>query len=151
MRIMLRLILLLSCPSTLTAQSLPEWYRVYTFDESIIEMNTSLVTSIARDVSRVRFRWKFKLAQSLQGVSESKYQNRLEVMEFNCSQNEYRPYHVTFFDAAEHIVHIQDSPGNWRRVLAGSMMEKLFIPACKLITKKNRPSDTAIDEMSIEK
>lgn len=34
---------------TLRAQPAPEWHRVYTFDDSTIEMNTLLVTSISKD------------------------------------------------------------------------------------------------------
>ena len=74
-------------PITVSAQSLPEWYRVYTFDESTIEMNTSLVTSLSKDVSRVRFRWTFNEPQSLDATPEIKYLSQLEVMEFNCKQN----------------------------------------------------------------
>lgn len=151
MRIVLLLILLISCPSTFTAQSLPEWYRVYTFDESIIEMSTSLVTLISKDVSRVRFRWVFDQPQSLHGVTESKYNTLLEVMELNCSQNQYRPYHLTFFDSTKHIVHIQDSPGEWGSVIAGSMMEKLLIAACKLIKKQNPSPGPTVDQVKIEK
>lgn len=44
MRFMSRPFLILLSSTFLTAQQLPEWYPVYTFDESIVEMNTSLVT-----------------------------------------------------------------------------------------------------------
>jgi len=148
MRILLLLSLVsLSIPS-LTAQELAEWDRVYTFDESIIEMNTSLVTFISKDISRVRFRWTFNQPQLLNNRSESKYQSRLEVTEFNCSLNRYRPYHLTFYDAAGNIVHIQDVPGEWRPVTPGSMMEKLFIPACELVKKKTQP--VLVDSNKIE-
>jgi len=124
----------------LNAQSLPEWYRVYTFDESTIEMNTSLVTSISKDVSRVRFRWTFNEPQSLGGAPEIRYRSQLEVMEFNCTLKSFRPYHYTFFDSAGKIVRINDSPGEWRRVRVGSMTEKLFVPGCDLIEKKIHPA-----------
>src|SRR6185503_13534511 len=126
MRVMLFVIVLTLHTIALNAQSLPEWYRVYTFDESTIEMNTSLVTSISKDVSRVRFRWTFNEPQSLDGTPEIKYQSQLQVMEFNCKLNSYRPYHLTFLDSAGDIVRINDSPSEWRRVPHGSMTEKLF-------------------------
>lgn len=120
----------------LNAQSVPEWDRVYTFDESTIEMNTSLVTLISKDVSRVRFRWNFTQPQSLGKLS---YQSQLEVFEFNCKQNTYRPYHLTYLDATGNIVSINDSPGDWHSVPLGSMTEKLFTSGCDLIKKKTSP------------
>ena len=53
--------------TNLTAQTLPEWYRVYTFDDSIIEMNTSQVTFIDKDIGRVRLRWVFDQPEPLGG------------------------------------------------------------------------------------
>ncbi len=123
-------------PLTLTAQSLPEWQRVYTFDESIIELNTSLVTLISKDVTRVRFRWTFNQPQLLSGFRIEQYQTQLEVMEFNCSRSRYRPYHTTLYDSAGNIVRISDSPGEWRTIDSGSMIEKLFVPGCNLIRAK---------------
>jgi len=136
MRVGLFVILFCLCPLTLTAQSLPEWQRVYTFDESTIEMNTSLVTFISRDVTRVRFRWTFNRPQLLRGFRIEQYQSQLEVMEFNCSRSQYRPYHTTFYDSAGDIVRINDSPGKWRPIDSGSMIEKLFVPGCELIRSK---------------
>src|ERR1700687_524966 len=84
----------------LRAQQLPQWYRVYTFDESIIEMNTSQVTFGGKDIGRVRFRWTFDQSEALSGEPQTKYKSRLEVMEFNCSKQRYRLYEVTLFDGA---------------------------------------------------
>ena len=150
MRVALFVVVLWLYPLTLTAQSLPEWYRVYTFDESTIEMNTSLVTLISKDVSRVRFRWTFDQPQLLDGLSKEKYQSLLEVMEFNCSLKQYRPYHFTFYDSAGNIVRIDDSPGKWRTVTA-SMIEKLFVPGCELIRKKTEVKPRLVEEVQLEK
>jgi hypothetical protein len=59
MRVPLFVVALCLYSPILTAQTPPEWYRVYTFDESTVEMNTAVVTLISKDVSRVRFRWRF--------------------------------------------------------------------------------------------
>jgi VWFA-related protein len=150
MRLVLLLFLILSSSFSLAAQQLPEWYRVYTFDNSVIEMNTSLVTLISNDVARVRFRWTFDQPEVLSGAPELTYTSRLEVMELNCSLQQYRPYHFTFFDAAGHIVRIQDSPGEWRRVAYGSMMQKLFGPACELVKKRTRPEVVSSDKIRLQ-
>lgn len=114
-------------------------------------MNTSLVTLVSQDVSRVRFRWTLDQPELLPGVAESKYKSRLEVMEFNCSLNQYRPYHLTFYNEHGDIVRIEDSPGEWRAVTLGSMMEKLFLPGCELIKKKTQPAATGADKALTEK
>ena len=135
MRLLLIVIVLAFSPMALNAQRPSEWWRVYTFDESTIEMNTLIVTPISPNVTRVRFQWMFREPQSLGGVPEVKYQKELEVIEFDCSAKRYRPYHTTYFDATGTIVHINDAPGEWRNV-KGGMIEKLFVPGCELIEKK---------------
>ena len=134
----------------LTAQQLPEWYRVYTFDDSFIDMNTSLVTTISEDVTRVRFRWTFNQPQALAGVPTLTYKSQLEVMELNCSLQRYRSYHLTFYNAMGNIVRIQDSPGEWRAVSSGMMAEKLFRPACELIKKRTRPEPVSGDTIRLQ-
>jgi len=153
MRTVLLAFLFLFSSTSLTAQQLPEWYRVYTFDESIIEMNTSLVTFISKDITRVRFRWTFDQPVSLSGEAQLKYKRRLEVMELNCSEHRYRPYHLTFFDAAGNIVRVEEMnpPREWRTLTSGSMMEKLFAPACELIKQRTHPPIASSDAIELEK
>jgi surface-adhesin protein E len=150
MKTALLLILFAFSAIALRAQSLPEWYRVYTFDESYIEMNTSVVTTISKDVSRVRFRWTFDQPQLLDTAPETKYQSRLEVMEFNCTQKEYRQFHFTFLDAAGNIAAIRDAPGEWHKV-TGGMIEKLFVPGCDLIRTKARADANPDGEAQLQK
>lgn len=151
MRVALFIFILGLYPLTLTAQSLPEWQRVYTFDESTIEINTSLVTVISKDVSRVRFRWTFQQPQLLDGLPKEQYQSQLEVLEFNCSQKQYRPYHFTFYDSAGNILRTDDSPGKWRRVPLGSMIEKLFVPGCELVKSKTELKSKSDEKAQLEK
>jgi hypothetical protein len=134
--IFLTLVLLLSSTS-LFSQQLPAWERVYTFDDSIVEMNTSLVTSISKDIVRVRFRWTFDLPETLSGDPKVSYKSRLEVFEFNCSEARYRPYHLTFLDATGEILRVEEMnpPGEWRSA-AGDMMARLLQPACELVRRK---------------
>jgi hypothetical protein len=153
MRSVLLAFLFLVSSTSLTAQQLPEWYRVYTFDESIIEMNTSLVTFISKDITRVRFRWTFDQPAALSGEPQLKYKRRLEVMELNCSEHRYRPYHLTFFDAVGNILRVEEMnpPGEWRTLTSGSMMEKLFGPACELIKQRTQPPVVSTDAIELEK
>jgi len=98
--------------STCLRAQLPEWYRVYTFDDSVIEMNTAQVTFGGKDIGRVRLRWTFDQPEALSGEPQLKYKSRLEVMEFNCSQRRYRLYDLTFYDAAGKVIRSQEmNPG----------------------------------------
>jgi hypothetical protein len=114
-------------------------------------MNTSLVTFISKDITRVRFRWTLNQPEALSGELKSKYKSRLEVMELNCSLRRYRAYHFTSFDAAGNIIHIQNSPGEWGTVKSGSMMEKLFEPACELIKKRTSAEVVSGDTIRLQK
>jgi len=140
----------------LAAQS-AEWYRVYTFDESIIEMNTSQVTFGGKDIGRVRFRWTFDQPEALSGEPQLKYKSRLEVMEFNCSLRRYRLYNLTFSDAAGKVIRREEMnpPVEWRTVAFGGVMEKLFAPACELIEKTAHPPVVSpvasLDAIELEK
>src|SRR5678816_101973 len=134
MRLVVLPVLLLFSSLSLNSQQLAEWYRVYTFDDSVIEMNTSLVTLISEDVARVRFRWTFDQPEALSEEPKSKYKSRLEVMEVNCSLHQYRPYHFTYYDTTGNMIRIHDLPGEWSAIASGSMMEKLFVPACKSVS-----------------
>jgi hypothetical protein len=140
MRLTFLLFVILLSSTCVTAQ-LPEWYRVYTFDESIIEMNTSQVTFGGKDIARVRLRWTFDQPEALSGEPHLKYKSRLEVMEFNCTERRYRLYDVSFYDAAGKVVRSEEMnpPDEWRTVGSGMVMESLFTPACKLIEKVVHP------------
>ncbi|HYE66018.1 MAG TPA: hypothetical protein VD966_10565 [Pyrinomonadaceae bacterium] len=114
MKIIAFILMFFFSSTSLMAQQLPEWYRVYTFDDSIIEMNTSQVTlggnSINRlspSIGRVRFRWTFDKSQLLSGEPQVKYKSKLEVFEFNCSDKRYRPYEVTLFGATGKGIHVE--------------------------------------------
>src|SRR3954464_546263 len=87
MKVLFLLSVFLLCSTSLMAQQLPEWYRVYTLEESKIDMNTSLVTYGGKDIARVRFRWTFDKPEALSGEPRLKYKSVLEVIEFKCSDN----------------------------------------------------------------
>ena len=144
-------ILLIVVPPSLMAQSLPEWYRVYTFDESSIDVNTSLMTFISDDIVRVRFRWTFDQPELLPGEPKMRYKSRLEVIELNCKLQRYRPYHTTFFDVTGNVVRLEDSPGRWRSTASGVVIQKLITPACELLKKKTTVPNEASSSIELER
>ena len=135
-------------PIALKAQTPPEWQRVYTFDDSFIEMNTFWMLNDNDGVFRVRFRWSFARPQTVRGHPALTYKSRLEVFQFNCSERRSRLYETSVVNAKGESVTLvgRDVAGDWRPVLSGSMTEKLFVPACRLIESKLRPPDVPSDE-----
>jgi hypothetical protein len=143
MKVTLLLFTFLFCSTTLSAQQLPEWYRVYTFDESIIEMNTSNVI-VGGDIGRVTFRWTFDQPEALRGHPELKCKTRLETIEFKCTDRRYRYYEVTMLDSNGKTIHSESmtSPYEWHKIEWGSVMATISGPACQLIRKKIDPEET---------
>jgi len=147
--------LLLISWSLVRAQSPPEWLRVYTFDESTIEMNTSHVV-LGGDIGRVTFRWIFDQPEPVPGKAGSKYKTRLETVEFRCSDHLYRYYEVTLLDSNGQTVgsDVMRSPYAWRPIERGSVLATMSIPACELIARKFDPETAkrvAEDRIDAEK
>lgn len=153
---MKRLLVVLSvllAPSLLKAQQTPEWYRVYTFEDSVIEMNTIQVRFSGKSRGLARFRWSFDKAEALSGEPQTKYKSRVEVIEFDCSNGRFRPREVTFFDTVGKVVRFEerDAFSPWSHVASGSMTEKLYAPACKLIElRRYIPPPPSSEEIEIE-
>jgi len=140
--------LLSSTPSFAQRQS-SEWQRVYTFEDSIIEMNTADVI-IGGNIARVRFRWTFDQPQAMDGQSQLKYNSRLEVIEFNCTDKLFRPYETTLLDFTGKAVRREDSvQAKWRPT--GNMMDRLMDSACELMKSKLEPKVVSQNEIELQK
>lgn len=149
--ILLAFAFLLSSTSLFAQQQSSEWERVYTFDESIIEMNTANVI-IGGDIARVTFRWTFDQPELLSRQSQLKYKSRIEVIEFNCTDKRYRPYETTLLDPAGNAVrHEEMNPLAEWRATSGIMMNKLMASGCELMKRKINPHVASLDEIELEK
>ncbi|HKQ52804.1 MAG TPA: surface-adhesin E family protein [Pyrinomonadaceae bacterium] len=135
--------------STLSAQQpQSEWQRVYTFDESVIDVKTTEVITIFGERGRVTFRWSFDKPEPLVAGARLKYSSRLEVIEFDCRDERYRPYQLTFFDAAGRVLASEEArPGEpWSEVSRASMTGRLYTAACQLITPHRQVFKPVSDE-----
>jgi len=153
MKVLILTSLFLLVSTSLFAQETLVWERVYTFDDSIIEMNTGLVTYGGKNIARVRFRWTFDQLENLNGNARPKFRSQLEVVEFNCTDKRYRPYEITYFDAAGQSLRKVETnpPVEWRPLRYGGMMEKLFAAGCELIERKTRPPADSSQAIEFEK
>jgi hypothetical protein len=145
--------LLVIAPLLIGAQEEKErWQRIYTSEHSIIEMNVSKVTFGAAPVARVRFRTILSRPQTLTAKTSIQYKTRLETIEFKCkiygagsghypaNATRYRLYEASLLDTKGRVIKsFEWEPSeDWKEVRFGSMMEKLSLPACKLIDGKRR-------------
>jgi hypothetical protein len=146
MKVVILTSLFLLVSISLFAQETSVWERVYTFDDSMIEMNTGLLTYGGKNIARVRFRWTFDQLENLNVDARLKYKSQLEVIEFNCTDKRYRPYEITYFDGQGNSLRKDEMnpPVEWRTVGYSSMGDKLFAAGCELIERKTRPpADTS--------
>ena len=104
MRIVPILFALLLFSAILVAQQRPIWERVYTFDESFIDMNTREIVRIGPSAGRVKFRWTFSEPETYDRDQRIKYKTRLEVIDFDCRENKFRPYDIAFLDTRGKVV-----------------------------------------------
>ena len=150
MRVVSYAVLLLA-PVLIGAQQEKEkWQRVYTGEDSIIEIDISKVTFVEYNVSRrvtfgynigrVGFRTTLSKPEGMKEKPTVKYKRRLETIEFNCLANRYRLCQATLLDEKGNVVKVYErNPSeDWKEVRFGSMMEKLAYQACKLIDEKRR-------------
>ncbi|HVS80372.1 MAG TPA: surface-adhesin E family protein [Pyrinomonadaceae bacterium] len=129
-----------------------KWQRVYTGEDSIIEINLSRVTFVEYNVSRkvtfgysigrVGFRTILSKPEALKEKPAVKYKSRLETIEFNCAANttRYRLYEATLLDEKGKVIKTLgwDPSAEWKEIKHGGMMDKLSGAACTLIDEKRR-------------
>ena len=151
MRVLTSALLLPALALLVPQQASEKWQRVYTGDDSIIEMEASRVifaqyavskkiTFASTDVGRISFRTTLAKAVPVTKESETTYKTRVETIEFNCEAKSYRLFETNLFDAHGTPVkkYEQNPDEEWHDIKFGSMMAKLSDPACKLIDEKRK-------------
>jgi hypothetical protein len=128
-------LLLCSFPISTCAQGeKEEWRRVYTGEDSVIDVSVAGLTLDTGHVLRVRFRTVLSKAESLKGLSETRYKSRLETVEFKLLSSQYRYRETSLLDSAGKTVwSAEANPSQeWRALKKGGMMERLFDAARQL-------------------
>ena len=127
-------LVLFLCSLPLAGQQLPIWSRVYTFDESFIEVNTRQIVVSDQGIGHATFRWTFDQPEPYARNQRIKYKTRLEVIEFDCGEKKIRPYDVTYLVvdgkavAYEGMLWLRD----WNSIDSPVMLT-LYQQACMLI------------------
>ena len=117
------------------AQPKSKWVRVYTFDDSIIEMEEIKLSF--GNFGRVRFRTIFDKSRPLPGKPGVKFKTIVEDLEIQCKEQEYRLSSSVYLDAKGAPVHVYkaEGDGEWQE-LRSLMMQRLLDSACRMIEKK---------------
>jgi hypothetical protein len=142
MRTILAALAVFLAPIALNAQEKREWYRVYTFEESVIDMNTQLVSFSGKTSGRVRFRWNFEKPHDWAAVPGLEYRSRLEVIEFDCKNKRYRYSSIVLLDASGNVLLSEEIDWfvPWTLLTDESFNKRLYEPACRLLELRRNPS-----------
>ena len=128
---------LLQCtfPISFSAQGEKEaWRRVYTGEDSVIDINVASLAFETEHILRVGFRTVLSKTESPRGRPDIKYKSRLETVEFKLPSSQYRYLETTLLDSAGKTVW-SDEPNptqDWRALKEGGMMKRLFDAARQL-------------------
>ena len=116
-------------PGLLRAQQTKDkWYRVYTGEGSVIEINAFSLRFQPDHVLRVQFRTIFSNPETLGGTEGEKYKTRLEAIEFKLDEGQYRISDTTLLDpkGKELQWYTTDQMREWRALKPGGITERLF-------------------------
>ena len=126
---------LLCGPALLRAQQTKDkWQRVYTGEESVIEINTSSLRFQSDYILRVQFRTVMSHPVTLAGTSGAKYKTRLETIDFKLNESRYRLFETSLLDSAgkELQSYATSEMRDWRVLKPGGVTERLFYAASAL-------------------
>ena len=126
---------LLCGPVPLRAQQTKDkWQRVYTGDESVIEINVSSLRFQPDYILRVQFRTVMSHPETVAGSSGAKYKTRLETIDFKLDESRYSVFETSLLDSGgkELQSYATSEMRDWRAFKAGGITERLFYAACSL-------------------
>ena len=114
--------------SSVSAQTRKDkWLRVYTGEDSIIEVNSESLTFSDNRSVRVLFRTILTEPEGLLGKQKTKYKSRLEATEFKLNERSYRLTSTTLLDTAGNVVLTHEAEKEtWLVMKADGMMRRLF-------------------------
>jgi hypothetical protein len=129
-------LLLLFSLSAMAQQRHSNWQRVYTFEDSAIEMNTRRFVITPDGIGLVTFRWSFDQPQAYSFNPQIKYKTRVERIAFKCSENKFRTYDIEFLNNAGRVVRNESNSWSeeWRGINSSVVMSTLGESACALIS-----------------
>lgn len=110
------------------------WQRIYTGEDSVIDVSVSSLRFDAGHILRAKFRTLLSKAEGLKEKPGAKYQSRLETIEFNLAAHRYRFSEITLLDSTGDTVQSYEAKASedWKVLKAGGMMRRLLDAARQL-------------------
>jgi hypothetical protein len=120
------------------AQEKDKWKRVYTYDDSVVELNKTKLEQVDERAARADFRTVYSDQQPLRGKPGVKYKTRFETIEFRCTSGQYRVVEVKLLDSKGKAVdsYKMTEDEDWIATKSGGMMEKLLGAACGILYRR---------------
>ena len=109
-------------------QERARWQRVYTGEDSVIEINRSSLHFEPEHVVRATYRTALSKPESLPEKSGTKYKKRIETIAFTAAGRRYRFEEVRWLDAKDNIVHSYQAAAtaDWKVFKNGGIMDRMF-------------------------
>jgi predicted fused transcriptional regulator/phosphomethylpyrimidine kinase len=122
------------------AQENEKWQRLYTWETSAVDINTSNIVFGTDFTGRVRIRFTLSKPEMVRAKASIKYKSVIETIEFKCKEKQYRILKVERFDSKEDVVDTEEaqSPTEWKAAKPRTMFPSYFEPACEVIYEKRR-------------
>jgi hypothetical protein len=124
----------LAGPAWNHAHAKDQWQRVYTAEDSVIEINSASLRFESGNILRTDYRTTFSKAETIGGDSGGKYKTRLEKIDFRFTDFRYRFVEISLLDPSGKVLQTKRSDGaeDWRSFKPGGITERLFNAACAL-------------------
>jgi hypothetical protein len=108
-------------------QTNDKWKRVYTGEDSVIDINAATLRFEHGSILRAGFRTILSKPQKLEGPAGAKFKSRLETIDFKASERRYRVWEASLRDSTGQILlTTAQSTDDWRIIKAGGVIERLF-------------------------
>ncbi len=110
-----------------------QWLRVFTEEESIIDVNRSSLVLEQNQVISAQFKTKLLKPEPVPGKPDIKYQTRLDSIQFSMKDRRYRISESDLLDASGNVVFSYSSrDANSWKPLSGRTVNRLFNAASQL-------------------
>jgi len=104
-----------------------KWQRVYTGEDSKIDINVASLSFEPNHILRVGFRTILSKPENLEVPTGAKLKIRLETIDFKASEKRYRPWNTTLLDPNGKILRTYVATVDaWKVLKVGGVMERLF-------------------------
>lgn len=109
-------------------QTKDKWQRVYTGEDSVIEINAAHLRFEPGNILRAEFRTVLSKPEKLEGSAEEKFKSRLETIDFKARERRYRIWETSLLDSKGQILrtYAATATDDWRVIKVGGVMERLF-------------------------